>query len=149
MDVIFYFEFNNAAIPIHYPQENWRSGRHTILLYYPIEDVMTNYTNTFNVYMKCTGGTAAVDTGMCIASISGQGMGADAAWDGRIDIEEYVERFTFGTGTEEGRLRAAGFTDSMTMRLIEQMKKVYSDVKPGKSAIGAFAMPIDVSGSNS
>ena len=49
---------------------------------------MPNYTNIFNVYMRCEGGTAAVDTGMCIASISGQSMGASAAWDGRIDIEE-------------------------------------------------------------
>lgn len=75
-DVIFSFEFNNQMIPVHYPQENWHSGRHTILLYYPIEDVVPNYTNIFNVYMRCVGGTAAVDTGMCIASISGQSMGA-------------------------------------------------------------------------
>ena len=32
-DVIFSFEFNNQMIPVHYPQENWHSGRHTILLY--------------------------------------------------------------------------------------------------------------------
>ena len=38
-DVIFSFEFNNQMIPVHYPQENWHSGRHTILLYYPIEPV--------------------------------------------------------------------------------------------------------------
>lgn len=37
-DVIFSFEFNNQMIPVHYPQENWHSGRHTILLYYPIEN---------------------------------------------------------------------------------------------------------------
>ena len=85
-DVIFSFEFNNQMIPVHYPQENWHSGRHTILLYYPIENVVPNYTNTFNVYMRCSGGTALVDTGFCIASISGQSMGASAAWDGRIDV---------------------------------------------------------------
>src|SRR5699024_9327865 len=61
-DVIFSFEFNNQMSPVHYPQENWHSGRHTILLYYPIEDVVPNYTNIFNVYMRCVGGTAAVDT---------------------------------------------------------------------------------------
>ena len=104
-DVIFSFEFNNQMIPVHYPQENWHSGRHTILLYYPIENVVPNYTNIFNVYMRCEGGTAAVDTGMCIASISGQNMGASAAWDGRIDIEEYVDLFRIGNGRQNGRLQ--------------------------------------------
>ena len=104
-DVIFSFEFNNQMIPVHYPQENWHSGRHTILLYYPIENVVPNYTNIFNVYMRCEGGTAAVDTGMCIASISGQSMGASAAWDGRIDIEEYVDLFRIGNGRQNGRLQ--------------------------------------------
>ena len=99
-DVIFTFEFNNQMIPVHYPQENWHSGRHTILLYYPIENVVANYTNTFNVYMRCSGGTAAVDAGFCIASISGQSMAAAPAWDGRIDIEEEIERFLIGDGSQ-------------------------------------------------
>ena len=33
-----------------------------ILLYYPIENVVQNCTNIFNVYLPCEGGTAAVDT---------------------------------------------------------------------------------------
>lgn len=49
-DVIFTFEFNDEIIEAHHPQENWHSGKHTILLYYPIENVVANYTNTFNVY---------------------------------------------------------------------------------------------------
>ena len=148
-DVIFTFEFNNQMIPVHYPQEHWCSGRHTILLYYPIENVVPNYTNTFNVYMRCSGGTALVDTGFCIASISGQSMGASAAWDGTIEIEEYTSRFAFGTGKENGRLQAVPFTAPYTLQLIEEMKKAYSDVKVGRSNIGGFAMPVDVAGSNS
>ena len=124
------------------------SRRHTILLYYPIENVIPNFTNIFNVYMRCEGGTAEVDTGMCIASISGQSMGASAAWDGRIDIEEYVERFVIGTGNESGRMEAVNFAETNTMQLIEQMRKTYSDVVTGRTSIGAFVMPIDVTGSN-
>ena len=148
-DVIFSFEFNNVMIPVHYPQENWHSGRHTILLYYPIENVVANYTNTFNVYMRVSGGTGEVDTGFCIASISGQSMGAAAAWDGRIDIEEYVELFSFNDGTREGRIQAKGITENLTYRLIEKMERSYSDVKSGRTAIGGFAMPIDLTSSNS
>ena len=148
-DVIFSFEFNNQMIPVHYPQENWHSGRHTILLYYPIENVVPNYTNTFNVYMRCSGGTALVDTGFCIASISGQSMGASAAWDGRIDVEEYIDLFRFNDGTRDGRIVMKGISEDVAYRLIEKMERSYSDVKSGRSAIGAFAMPIDLNASNS
>ena len=148
-DVIFTFEFNNQMIPVHYPQENWHSGRHTILLYYPIENVVPNYTNTFNVYMRCSGGTALVDTGFCIASISGQSMGASAAWDGRIDIEEYVDLFVIGNGTNPKRLQVKAFTESQAWEIKETVKRFYSDVKSGRTAVGGFAMPVDVPGSNS
>ena len=148
-DVIFMFEFNNVMIPVHYPQENWHTGRHTILLYYPIENVVADYTNTFNVYMRCSGGRAFVDSGFCIASISGQSMGASAAWDGRIDIEEYVERFGFGRGTETDRMFVKSFTDSDVWEIKETMRRSYSDIKIGKTAIGAFASPIDLNASNS
>ena len=148
-DVIFSFEFNNQMIPVHYPQENWHSGRHTILLYYPIENVVANYTNTFNVYMRCSGGTVFVDTGFCIASISGQSMGASAAWDGRIDIEEYIERFRVWDGTQAGRLIPVPFTENSVWDIKETMRRAYSDTKIGKTPIGGFGVVIDVSGSNS
>lgn len=148
-DVIFTFEFNDEIVEIHHPQENWHSGKHTILLYYPIENVVANYTNTFNVYMRCSGGTGFVDTGWCIASISGQSMGASAAWDGTINVEEYVSHFGFGTGTEAGRLRVKNFVDSSEWEVKETMRRAYSDVMTRRISIGGFAMPVDVSGSNS
>ena len=148
-DVIFTFEFNDEIVEVHHPQENWHSGKHTILLYYPIENVVANYTNTFNVYMRCSGGTGFVDTGWCIASISGQSMGASAAWDGNINVEEYVSRFGFGSGTEAGRLKVRDFVDSSEWEIKETMRRAYSDVMNGRTPIGGFAMPVDVSGSNS
>lgn len=148
-DVIFTFEFNDEIIATYHPQENWHSGKHTILLYYPIENVAANYTNTFNVYMRCSGGTGFVDTGWCIASISGQSMGASAAWDGTINVEEYVSRFGFGISTEVGRLQVKDFVDSSEWEIKETMRRVYSDVVIGRHSIGGFAMPVDVSGSNS
>lgn len=90
--VTFTFEFNDEMITVHQPVEIWHSGKHTILLYYPIENVLANYTNTFNVYMRVSGGTGTVDTGWCVASVSGQSMGANAAWDGAITVEDYIER---------------------------------------------------------
>ena len=142
--VTFTFEFNDEEILTHYPVETWHSGKHTILLYYPIEDVVANYTNTFNVYMKVEGGSGTVDIGGCIASISGQSMGADAAWDGKLEIEESVGRFEFGSGSLSGRIRPVVFTESTSWEINELVQRAYSDVVSGKTAVGAFCMPVDM-----
>ena len=99
--------------------------------------------------MRCSGGTGFVDTGWCIASISGQSMVANAAWDGTINVEEYVSRFGFGTGAEAGRLKVKDFVDSSAWEVKETMRRAYSDVMTGRTSIGGFVMPVDVSGSNS
>ena len=148
-DVIFTFEFNNQIVPVHFPQESWHSGRHTILLYYPIENVVANYTNTFNVYMRIAGGSAFVDTGFCIASISGQSMGASAAWDGKIEVEEYVERFILGTGSQSGRMQVKAFAETMECEIKEIVNSFYSDVKAGRTALVGFAMPFVIDDGNS
>ena len=114
-----------------------------ILLYYPIENVIANYTNTFNVYMKVTGGTGTVDTGWCVASVSGQSMGASAAWDGTITIEEYIEKVGISGG-----LQLKQVADSVTFKIDELVQRSYSDVVVGRTALAAFAMPVDVNGSN-
>ena len=101
-DVIFTFELNDVKEELHKPQENWHSGRHTILLYYPIESVIPDYTNTFKVYMRVSGGTAQIAPKNCIGSICGQSMGASAAWDGTLEFEDHYTKFVFG------RIRQAG-----------------------------------------
>ncbi len=45
------FEFNDEEIVEHCPVETWHSGKHILSLYYPIEKIVANYTNTFNVYL--------------------------------------------------------------------------------------------------
>ena len=141
--VTFTFEFNDEMITVHQPVETWHSGKHTILLYYPFENVIANYTNTFNVYMKVMGGTGTVDTGWCVASVSGQSMGASAAWDGTITIEEYIEKVGISGG-----LQLKQVADSVTFKIDELVQRSYSDVVIGRTALAAFAMPVDVSGSN-
>ena len=141
--VTFTFEFNDEEITVHYPTETWHSGKHTILLYYPIEDLVANYTNTFNVYMKVEGGSGTVDVGGCIASISGQSMGADAAWDGKIEIEEYTSRFGFGR-SGFGYLKVKDFNEATEWEIDELMQRAYSDTVKGKFEIGGFCMPVEI-----
>lgn len=55
------YEFNDEEILIHYPTETWGSGRHVLPLYYPIENLIPNFTNTFNVYLRMDGGRDRAD----------------------------------------------------------------------------------------
>lgn len=137
----FIFEFNDVVIDIHQPEEIWHSGRHTIMLYYPIDHVVANYRNIFNVYMRMEGGTGNVETGNCLATITGQSMGAGEAWDGEIRIEEKIPAFSVGTVT-----RAVGLSDSVSFKIDETMRRAYADVLTERIKIGAFAMPIETEG---
>ena len=138
--VHFTFELNDEVILVHQPEETWHSGKHTILLYYPVENVVPDITNTFNVYMRVSGGTCSVDTGNCIASISGQSMGAAAAWDGKIEAEETVGRFALGGG-----LVVRAFAGEMKMETMELVIRSYSDTV-GRSGIGGFCRPVEMEG---
>lgn len=137
----FVFELNDVVIDIHQPEETWYSRRHTIMLYYPIDRVIANYRNIFNVYMRMEGGTGSVETGNCLAAITGQSMGAGEAWDGEIKIVEKITAFSVGTVT-----KAVGLNDTVSFKIDETMRRAYADVLTERIKIGAFAMPIETEG---
>ena len=136
--VHFTFEFNDNIIEIHQPEETWHSGKHSIMLYYPIENLEANYRNIFNVYARATGGTVTVDTGDCLAAIMGQSMGAGEAWDGEIKLTETIKKVKVG-----GVLQMAAVDENITWKIDELVKRTYSDVVHGRFGIGAFAMPVE------
>src|SRR5699024_2044842 len=131
------FELNNAEILLHHPVETWHSGKHILSLYYPIENIVPNITNTFNVYLRMKDGSGTVGIGDCIASISGQAMAAAAAWDGRIDIEETAALFSVSGG-----LQATGLTEAVDVGIMELVQKSYADTMTGRTGIGAFCRPV-------
>ena len=131
------FELNNVEILLHHPVETWHSGKHILSLYYPIENIVPNITNTFNVYLRMEDGSGSVGIGDCIASISGQAMAAAAAWDGRIDIEETLALFSVSGG-----LQARGFTEAVDVGAMELVQKSYADTMTGRTGIGAFCRPV-------
>ena len=131
------FELNDAEILLHRPVETWHSGKHILSLYYPLENVVPNITNTFNVYLRMENGSGTVGIGDCIASISGQAMAAAAAWDGKITIEETAALFSIGGG-----LQVKTFADVMAMETMELVQRSYSDTITGRTSIGAFCRPV-------
>lgn len=133
------FELNDAIITVHCPVETWVSGKHILSLYYPIESVIPNITNTFNVYLRMENGTGSVGIGDCIASISGQAMAAAPAWDGKIELEEKIGRFVIGGG-----IHARGIMDDIRLETMELVQRAYTDQIAGRISIGAFCRPVTV-----
>ncbi len=135
------YELNDSEILLHHPVETWHSGRHILSLYYPIEKLVPNITNTFNVYLRMEGGEGTVEIGGCIASISGQAMAAAAAWDGKIEIGEYVSRFPLA-----GDLQVRGFAGSIKTETMELVIREYADHMAGRTALGGFCRPVEMGG---
>lgn len=133
------FELNEEEILAFHPQESWHSGKHTLMLYYPIEQIIADYTNTFNAYLRMAKGTGTIRTGECIASISGQSMAAAAAWDGKINIEETVDGFVLGGG-----LQGRTCQETIKIETMELVQRNYTDQVAGRTAIGAFCRPVEM-----
>ena len=133
------FELNDEEILIHHTEETWHSGKHTLSLYYPIEALVPNITNTFNVYLRMTNGTGNVDIGGCIASISGQAMAAAAAWDGNIVVEESAPLFSVSGG-----LSVRNYNETIRIETMELVQRSYVDHMSGRTAVGAFCIPVEL-----
>ena len=135
------FEFNNEEIVEHCPVETWHSGKHILSLYYPIEKIVANYTNTFNVYLWMEYGSGTVDVGDCIASVSGQAMAAGEAWDGKLEVEDYTTRFAIGGG-----LDVNVFRDSLSMQMKETVNRGFDVYFAERAGIGGFCRPVEMEG---
>ena len=135
------FEFNNEEIVEHCPVETWHSGKHILSLYYPIEKIVANYTNTFNVYLWMENGRGTVDVGDCIASVSGQAMADGEAWDGKLEVEDYTTRFAIGGG-----LDVNVFRDSLSMQMKETVNRGFEVYFAERVGINGFCRPVEMEG---
>ena len=106
------YVLNDTEIELFYPTETYGSGKHTFPLYYPVNNVLPNLLNNFSVYFSVSGGTALIEAGSCIATISGQGMAAEAEaeWDGTIVVEDTYTKWTL---TEAVRVK--GFSEKVSV----------------------------------
>lgn len=105
-----------------------------------VDKLVPNITNTFSVYLRMENGAGEIETGDCIASISGQAMAAAAAWDGKIAVEESIGRFMIGGG-----LNVKGYADAIQIETMELVRRSYSD-SIGRVMIGAFSKPVEMEG---
>ena len=115
------------------------------LLFYssfvPIQKIITNFTNTFNVYLRMAKGTGKIALGNIIASVSGQSMGAKEAWDGKINLSDSMKPVSVVQPFDYRKYR-----EEMDIARMSETKQTMSAVI-GKQAVGGFAAFIETGGS--
>jgi hypothetical protein len=94
---------NDNVLTTYVPIETMHSGRHILNLYYPLSGLEANAYNTFKVRMRMQGGTAVIDRGQGICTISGQGLSSNNVWDGRLEFSESMEELIGIAGTMDVR----------------------------------------------
>lgn len=86
-----YYMLDGKEVEQFHPSETWFSGKHLLNLYYPIIEMKANELHTFEVLIELTNGTATIEPQNAMATISGQGLGAQERWDGRITVDEEIK----------------------------------------------------------
>lgn len=135
------YELNDSIITLPQPVETYHSGLHILSLYYPIQKIITNFTNTFNVYLRMAKGTGKIALGNIIASVSGQSMGAKEAWDGKISLSDSMKPVSVVQPFDYRKYR-----EEMGIARMSETKKTMSAVI-GKQTVGGFAAFIETGGS--
>lgn len=86
-----YYVLDGKEVEQFHPTETWLSGKHLLNLYYPIIEMQANEFHTFEVLIELANGTATIEPQNAMATISGQGLGAQERWDGRITVDEEIK----------------------------------------------------------
>ncbi len=120
-EVTVYYVLDGTEIESFYPSETWLSGKHLLTLYYPLLSLDANELHTFEVLIELTGGTAVIEPQNVLATISGQGLGAQERWDGRITVSEKITMF------ELTALSTNTITDDVVTEFIAPTKRGLTD----------------------
>ena len=75
-----------------HPKESWLSGKHLLTLYYPIIGLTANQLHTFEVLISMKNGTGHIEAQNIMATITGQGLGVQERWDGRITADDTLKK---------------------------------------------------------
>ncbi len=90
-EITLYYMLDGLEVEEFHPKETWLSGTHLLSLYYPIMSLTANELHTFEVLISMKNGTGHFDDQDIIATITGQGLGTQERWDGRITADDTLQ----------------------------------------------------------
>lgn len=121
------YKMNNEFVDTFIPKQVYHDGSQILTLYYPLLSIPDDLTNTFEVYLKITDGTAKISKASAIATITGQGLVADYyEWDGNINIEEKFSMININTD----KFTVDKMRDNVEAKLLLDSKTAISDNIP-------------------
>lgn len=89
-EITVYYVIDGKEVEQFHPKETWHTGNHLLNLYYPILEMQANELHTFEVLVSLTNGSGRIEPQNAMATISGQGLGVQERWDGRITVDQEI-----------------------------------------------------------
>lgn len=87
-----FYVLDGHEVEEFHPKESWLSGKHLLTLYYPIIGLTANQLHTFEVLISMQNGTGHIEAQNIMATITGQGLGVQERWDGRIMADDTLKK---------------------------------------------------------
>ena len=87
-----FYVLDGHEVEEFHPKESWLSGKHLLTLYYPIIGLTANQLHTFEVLISMHNGTGHIEAQNIMATITGQGLGVQERWDGRITADDTLKK---------------------------------------------------------
>ena len=87
-----FYVLDGHEVEEFHPKESWLSGKHLLTLYYPIMELTANQLHTFEVLISMKNGAGHIEAQNIMATITGQGLGVQERWDGKITAEETMKK---------------------------------------------------------
>ena len=87
-----FYVLDGHEVEEFHPKESWLSGKHLLTLYYPIIGLTANQLHTFEVLISIKNGTGHIEAQNIMATITGQGLGVQERWDGRITADDTLKK---------------------------------------------------------
>lgn len=81
---------NGLPVQDFVPVQTMAAGPQAMALFCPLVDLAGKTNAVFGLRLQVTGGQLRLAAGQLRASISGQGLAGAAAWDGRLDAEDFL-----------------------------------------------------------
>lgn len=87
-----FYVLDGHEVEEFHPKESWLSGKHLLTLYYPIIGLTANQLHTFEVLISMKNGIGHIEAQNIMATITGQGLGVQERWDGRITADDTLKK---------------------------------------------------------
>lgn len=132
-ELTIYYMLDGHEVEEFHPKESWLSGNHLLTMYYPIIEMEANQLHTFEVLVSMKNGSAHIDDQDIMATITGQGLGVQDRWDGRITADDTLEPIEFAG------MKTHILGEKLTVHFIAPTRSGLSD---GLGSIALTGMPL-------